>query len=438
MSRTILVIIGIACAVIADTGCNSAQTEYPAKEALKPLIVSEKEPEQAPEKKGEESLLDTTFAIQHAPSFNEPADAFLIINRVIDEVRGGYGGTLVCEPKNSAIDSSAFLVYYLRAFSNPESNELKWYDYRFERILARLSQFPDTTKDPRLDWDVFRAFLVCERELKGQQYYYTEENGQKYGQGLSSPTNLLWSYLDSNADAIFNNAERVKWWTTNLTQGIENSGQYPLRVWYALELVSLLDKPTTKLLAEQEQEAEKSKENDKKGDRDDMFPTLKPNPYNPFLIIEKKGSAPKTFKEAIQKVAQSQKLGYECWGIDPDKMPAPKMISTDLSLHGCMIGPIVNIISQESWSAKEQNFRVSFFRPIGRRGNYYDTTIPDATSEDGVFFFTYNLTLYVWPKARMNDGVIKMLLKSNLIDEVTYKTYLGKGIKPLETTLSGK
>jgi len=413
MNKTILIIIGLVCAVISA----------------------------AAENKPEKSLLETTFAMQYAPSFNESADAFSSINTVINQVRGGYGGTLVCEPKNDILDSPAFLAYYLRAFSQPDSmdsNGLKNYDYRFERILTRLSRFPDATKDPRLDWDVFRAFLIYENSLKGQEYYYSEENGIKCGQGLSSPKDLLWSYINSNSEAILKDAKRLKWWTDNLAQDIENFGQYPLRVWYAMELVALSDQPTAKLIAEQEQAAEKSRESDKKKGKDDMFPPLTPNPYNLFMVIDEKDDAPRTFKEAIQKVAQSQKLGYECWGIDPDKTPAPKVLSEDLSSHGCVFGPIVNVISQESWSTKEQYFRVSLFRPIGRRGSYYDISLPDKTSEDGVFFFTYNLTLYVWPKARMNDAVIKMLLKSNLIDETTYKTYLEKGIKPLEITMSGK
>ncbi len=57
------------------------------------------------------------------------------ISEVIKEVESGYGGTLVTSPENPAIDSAAFVERYVEAFKDP--TELKSYDYRFERLLAR-------------------------------------------------------------------------------------------------------------------------------------------------------------------------------------------------------------------------------------------------------------------------------------------------------------
>ena len=56
-----------------------------------------------------------------------------------------------------------------------------------------------------------------------------------------------------------------------------------------------------------------------------MMRTIKPDPFHPFLILEgvswvlDKDAPQPPFAEALEKIATSQKLSFEVWGIDPER-----------------------------------------------------------------------------------------------------------------------
>src|SRR6185295_18779131 len=93
-------------------------------------------------------LLSTTFALDKAPDFVLTQPQRARIDAVVSELRRGYGGTLVVAPHDDVLDSAAFLAHYLRAFALPDPG-IFIYDYRFERILARLSGAPEVLADSR-------------------------------------------------------------------------------------------------------------------------------------------------------------------------------------------------------------------------------------------------------------------------------------------------
>ena len=85
----------------------------------------------------EDAKVAAPFLLDNAPRFEVSPAAMKRIQEVIEEMRGGYGGTLVCEPPDPVLDSPAFLAHYLRAFAQPDSRsatKLHDYDYRFRRI----------------------------------------------------------------------------------------------------------------------------------------------------------------------------------------------------------------------------------------------------------------------------------------------------------------
>src|SRR5688572_11975957 len=84
-----------------------------------------------------QALLIGDFAMDRATEFSVMQTQESKINQLVKELKHGYGGTLVLAPPDPEIDSPAFLAYYLRAFGEPVNP--REYDYRFERILTRLS-----------------------------------------------------------------------------------------------------------------------------------------------------------------------------------------------------------------------------------------------------------------------------------------------------------
>ena len=122
------------------------------------------------------------------------------------------------------------------------------------------------------------------------------------------------------------------------------------------------------------------------------------------------------FAEALAKIASSQKLSFEVWGIDPEAMPPTKAVGADLAPRLSQMAMAMTL-SQESWSESPHFFAVKFSRPVGSRSAHLNVTMPSRDSADGVFFFTYTGRLYVWPKAQMDAAVIQMLRRAELIDD---------------------
>jgi hypothetical protein len=336
------------------------------------------------------------------------------ITAVIKEVRGGYGGTLVCDPAGSVVDSPAFVAHYLRAFSGLRREDCSSYDYRFERLLSRLSEFPDAMVDPRLDWDVMRAFLEYERGYNGEHEYRESDSIHR----LESAKDLLWCYLGGNGEAIRGTPERLTFWVDHLAGGLEKPGHYPLRPWYILLLISQTDTETGRSVQS-----------------DWPFPWW---PQSPSMIVGPDSDTgpelPAGFAPALSKLASHLGLGYECWGIHPSTLPNAKAVRANLSGRMTCL-ELAWALDQESWSREPHFYRVSQWRPIGRRASYWNVSIPPRSSDDGVFLFRYGRRIYAWMKADMESGTVRMLLESRLIDEARYGRFLSEGLKPLPVTV---
>jgi hypothetical protein len=372
-----------------------------------------------------DALLAGPFAIDHAPDFKVSASKATHIKEVIDEVRGGNGGTLVVSPPDATIDSPAFLAHYLRAFSQPDT--LDGYAYNFERILARLSRATAVLEDARLDWDVWRAYLLFEKVLTGDVHgidYSSKEGAQTYIQSVESPKDLLWTYLSANAERLASDSVRRRWWIEHLLDGVQSPGGRPLRRWYLLELIAATDQKTSALVAAVRRD-------------ESMRALFQPGPRNPFVILSRvlRGAEEPTsqppFAEAVRSIAASQKLSFEIWGIDPQAMPETSAIELDLGGSSSVMVPAV-VLSQESWSDRPHYYLIDLSRPDGASSVFFNVRLPHRPSTDGVFFFTYDARLYVWPKARMDDAVVRMLHVSKLIDDEQYAQLLAAGFEKLD------
>ena len=367
-----------------------------------------------------DKLLGGEFDLAKAPELKVPDAAAARIKQVIDEMRRDYGGTLVTAPApDEVLDSVPFLTQYLRAFAK-SGHDLSTYNYRFERILDRLSQTPKVLEDKRLDWDIWRAYLEYENFTDGTGIISTDSAIST----LNSAQDLLWTYLEMNAKAITSDPERMRWWLTQLTQDLRAPGGRPLRRWFLLLLASSKDTLTDKIMLTEKPDAE----------------TIQPTPRYPFLILEsllEDDKQERPFAKTLEAIAASQQLKYVVWGLNPEKMPAAKSAVVSLGRRLTHIY-LQRIIDQESWSKERQSFSPSYSSPVGRRAARGNVHLPGKPSDDGVFFFTFDACLYVWPKSQMDAAAIQMLRVSKVIDQQQSEAFMTQGFRPLKTTLKSR
>ena len=381
--------------------------------------------------------LNDEFALKNGPRFELPEQQQDIVDRVIAEFKRGYGGTLVVSPgPDKALDSSAFLSRYLREFASLDPDGgLKTYDYRFERILARVSTYPVTIDDPRLDWDIWRSVLAYENFSDGTDTYkegprYEGDSPSVYE--VESAKDLAWMYINRHADDLMKDGDRLQWWVDHLVSGLNEPDRSRVHRWFLLQLCALADPHQMPQLPPAPNPPPAPGESPEK-------PMRKPSPEDPFLVVQEDAKPP-SFEEALHKIAGPLGISFEVWGIDPLKMFSARILPVKLEMVKWPTG-MSFIIGQESWSDPEKGsyeWGVHFFRITGRRASYSNVSIPQDR-KDGVFFFPFNRRLYVWPKAEMDAGVLQMLHVAGLIDDATWTRLVEAcGFHKLKTTLIGE
>jgi hypothetical protein len=380
------------------------------------------------QKKANEDELNNEFALKNGPRFILPDQQRIIVDRVIDEMKKGYGGTLVTtKGMDKALDSSAFLSRYLREFSSLEKNRgLKEYDYRFERILARASEYPVMLDDPRLDWDIYRSLLLYEQFSDGTDVYESGQWGESPSLAdLDSAKDLAWMYIDHHADGLMKDKNRQKWWIDHLARGLNEPGRRRVNRWILFQLCVLAD-------PNRRQQPQPTPDDSRK------TPMRKPSAEDPFLVV-KADTKPPAFEDALHMIAGPLGLSFEVWGIDPRKQPPARILAISLEMAKWPTDKSF-IIGQESWSKPEEGsheWGVYFFHLVGRRASYSNFHTPEDR-KDGVFFFTFNKRLYVWPKAEMDDGLLQMLYVEGLIDHTIWMQLVeARGLHRLKKTLTG-
>ena len=380
-------------------------------------------------------ILNSRFALAEAPYFPCGVERQIFIYQVIDKMKNGYGGTMVCEPSpHPHLDSPEFVSCYLRTFSAP-SGKLHEYDYRFDRLLSRLCGAAQTMEDPRLDWDVWRAWLLFENRGSVNDSFESEPGTMET---LESSRELLWQYLEWNAAAILTDPQRRTWWITRLTEDMEARGGRPMRRWFLLQLIAASD-PTRPVLEEVPMPEKLVR------DVPDMGKIFlrQPHPLDPFLHLGGRAGTTPPFEEALWQMASAVGLGLEIRGVTSRSLPATRIHEVSLEMTKWALDRSF-VINQESWSKTGGDVRlagwewgVRFSRPMGRRAAFSSVQFPErADRSDGVFFFVFQKRLYVWPKAKMDAAVLQMLDTAGLADSAMTNSFAARGFTPLKTILS--
>ncbi len=390
----------------------------------------------------DKALLEGEFSLTKAPEIKCPEERKAFIDQVIGEVKEGYGGTMVVtDSPHPHMDTPEFVAFYLRAFASPEQ-KLDSYDYRFERLLSRVSRHMAMIEDPRLDWDLWRAWLLFENTANSSSYYESEMkiDNRNVMNGLDGARELLWAYLDHNAPAILKDEKRRAWWLAHLTEDMEAPGGRPQRRWYLLSLLCAADPKRPAL--EKIRVKEKTVDAPFGGGK---ISVRQPGPLDPFLLVTGKKPVVPAFGEALAKMALGNHLSLTVLEADPATQPATRVpvISLEMTKYPTDSTAVIN---QESWSTPVKGkdgeedpywgyeWGVRFSRPVGRRDSFSSVSFPEDRT-DGVYFFVFNQRLHVWPKARMDAAVIQMLRTGNLLDAAMASDLEKRGFPPLKSTL---
>lgn len=396
--------------------------------------------QEAPAKWGpgcDKALLNDEFSLAKAPEIACAKERKVLIDMVIDEVKSGDGSRImVGVPPDSNIDTPEFTAFFLRAFADP-GQDFGRYIGRIHGLLSRLDSAAskEMFKDARLDWDMWRAWLLFENTGHMTDYwiYAPEGTTTRAKLPLHCAREVLWAYLYLNAAAILKDPQRRAWWLTRLTADLEAPGGRPWRRWFLLLL-----------LAKEDPKRETLRNTEVKpvywvsGNR---VLIRQPRPLDPFLIVTGKNPTIPAFGDAVTQMALNNKLSLTVLGIDPAAQPATRVDNVSLGSWK-YAGDEANIIYQESWSKPPANtelfnwfrdyeWRVPFHNAVGK---FFEINLPEDRT-DGVFFFVYNQRLYVWPKAKMDAAVIQMLHIANLIDTGAAAKLEKRGFVPLKETL---
>lgn len=371
------------------------------------------------------ALLDGEFSLANAPVIACAKEKKAFIEKIIGEIKGGDNSRIrMGAQPDSNIDSAEFTAFYLRAFADP-GQDLDRYDRRIYNLVYRLQNSNGMFKDARLDWDMWRTWLLFENTGHMTDHYISRPKLH-----LHCAREVLWDYLSLNSAEILSDARRRAWWLTRLTADMEAPGGRPLRRWLLLLLITRED-PKRETLRN-------TKVKPVYSIWGNSVSLRQPRPLDPFLIVT--GENPKIpgFGDAVTQMALNNKLSLTVLGIDPAAQPATRVDNVSLGSWK-YAGDEANIIYQESWSTPPADTGIfNWFRDYewgiffpNFISYYWEVNWPEDRT-DGVYFFVYNQRLYVWPKAKMDIAVMQMLRAANLIDAAVY----GKsGFVPLKETL---
>lgn len=399
---------------------------------LAPLTLAHAQ--QAPDKWGpgcNKVLLDGEFSLAKAPEIACTAEKKAYIDMVIAKMKHRDGSIMVVEDKpHPHMDSPEFTAFYLRTFADP-GQDLKKYAGPMWHLWNRFASGLTTAqmlKDARLDWDMWRAWLLFENTAHTKDVSFATVH-------LYCARELLWAYLTVNADAILKDPQRRAWWLPRLTAGLEAPGGRPQRRWFLLLLLAKQD-PKREALLKIPGKLVYSIHG--------KIPLRQPHPLDPFLIVTGEKPQIPAFADAVMQMALNSNLALTVLGIDPAAQPATRVDTVNLFGSFTQAGDEAKIIYQESWSTPPANMRVwEVFRdyewgknlPFPKPRRWIGEIILPEDRTDGVYFFVYNQRLYVWPKAKMDAGVIQLLRTANLIDAAAATAFEKSGLGPLKETL---
>ncbi len=337
------------------------------------------------------------------------ARSIVEIEKGYEPFRGSRG------PDRAHISSPEFVVSYLRTFATP-GDDSHIHSQHFD-LLRNLPGKEEILQDTRLDWDLWRAWLLAENA--GRDSF------------CQAPYMLITGYLYLNAKTILKDPARRQWWVSQISRDLKFPRNGPPRRSFLIQLLKWSDSDREEL------EKLPPVLSERKGREDRKIHVRQTDPLNPFLVIPDKEPLPlPNFENALKRIAFAQGLSLEVRGISGASLPPTEhrwldtSVSEDeFSIHS---GPprfegYSVVIDQESWSGIDHGALLP--RPAWNAEDW--STNPGK----GVYFFVFHKRLYVWPKGKMDAALVQMMHTAGFIDDTALAEFARRGFKPLEVTL---
>jgi hypothetical protein len=319
-------------------------------------------------------------------------------------------------PHISASDP-AFLAHFLRAIGNPNPSNptsMRRYEIGFQQLLSRdywgWKAEPLDLSDPRLDWDIWNAFLQVEN-------IPVEELPQ------SSAWQLLLRHIWTNAAAIVSDPARGLWWINE----IFNGSRSPRRSMLVLFLASCLDSRSM---------------NDSKGIYSDSWDgpkwvPLRSTPDWPWVTLKNEVLPPElqSFEGAMNALAGSLDYSWEAWGFATGDLPPPSTRPTAmLDLNSW--GPSTATMPSPS-SLFDQLWELEISRILYSHWAVAEPVFSLSMPRTRFILFANNGTLFSWPREQMADAALKLAVRVGLLQDSDLPQFFDRGYKPLGIAASG-
>lgn len=311
------------------------------------------------------------------------------------------------------VDRPAVIAHFIRTACVPGNDERsRWlYGVRLARILSRHpAAEPMQLFDPRLDWEVWNAYLLVESLPESEQPEW-------------SAWQLVLRQLWMNADLIAADPARALWWMNELLDGTRD----PRRAALVFFLVSCLDTPTEADYQRQLIDARGYSYFEAKYLSSPSWPLVK-------LGGNKLPPEARTFSGAMSAIAATLDYPWEAWGFDADNLPSP---------HARRIGwPLMvqrYALDQNSWAhvGRENPPQMDAFG-CSREPKSWQPRFHVAPALRGeVVLFCHNRTMLSIAREKLPDAALKLAVRAGLLKDADLPRFYARGYTALDVTVSG-
>lgn len=310
-------------------------------------------------------------------------------------------------------DRSAVIAHFIRTACVPGTDERSnWlYGVRLARILSRHpAASPMQLFDPRLDWEVWNAYLRVESLPDTEQPEW-------------SAWQLVLRQLWMNADLIAADPSRALWWMNELLDGTRD----PRRAALVFFLVSCLDTSTEtdyqRLLTEARGYSYFERE-------------YLSSPVWPVVRLDGNKLPPevRTFSGAMTAISATLDYPWEAWGFSADNLPSP---------HPRKFGsPMIvqeYVLDQNSWAhvGRENPPQMDAFG-CSREPKSWQPRFRVAPALRGeLVLFCHNRTLLSIQREKLPDAALKLAVRAGLLNNADLPRFYARGYTALAVTASG-
>jgi hypothetical protein len=319
-----------------------------------------------------------------------------------------------------SVDHPALVSHFLRATCAPWHDEAgrQAYNIHMGRLIDRFNGTTDWS-DPRLDWDVWNAWLQIEHIPQDELPYH-------------SAWQLVLLHLFRNADAIAANRTRGRWWLDE----IMNGSRSPARAALVLFLASCLDKRSIELTQKLYADAVASSEGSP------VFRSYyRTTPAAPLVLVDgdELPVPMRSFNGAMDALAGSLGYRWQAWGFDAHDLPSPHVANPRDAKRPSLSGGPVPMLSQGSWAPNgKASCQLTAFDYFGQPDDWQPRINVVPPTRGRVVLYANDGFLLCWPRLATPDAALKVAARAGLLSGADLPDFYARGYRPLKVTVSSR